>query len=294
MTNPSSGFCANGASVLDREVEWRRVCDWKQTVLLVDLAEVTPEFLDLQGLVKPEERLGARFPRLARLVASTRYVRVERALARLLHQAGVATFEVGYHRGSDGLSFAEASRFPRQSKDVDMAALVGCLTSDETDEDEYDRLRADAVDAVLRILSEGLLTERAVIVAALAPPLSSSTASGEAESSWQDFEALDARTLPDVEPEFVERVAAALSEIEARPRMPPNPALSPDVRRAYQRKALVMGLVALAAGLIGMMVAPVVAVFSVPVLAVCSIIVAIHAMALKVEGSAQSKSSDRR
>ena len=28
------------------EVQWRRVSDWKRTVLLVDLADVEPSFLD--------------------------------------------------------------------------------------------------------------------------------------------------------------------------------------------------------------------------------------------------------
>src|SRR5258706_7955866 len=89
---------------------WRRVSDWKQTVTVVDLADVEPAFLRAHGLVRPDDRLRARFPRLARLAATTRFARVAPSLAKLLHAAGVATYEVGYHRGSDGMLFADENR----------------------------------------------------------------------------------------------------------------------------------------------------------------------------------------
>jgi hypothetical protein len=74
---------------------WRRVSDWKRTVRLVDLADVTDELAKTHGLVRPQERLRERgFVRLAALVATTRLARVDDSLATELHEAGIATYQV--------------------------------------------------------------------------------------------------------------------------------------------------------------------------------------------------------
>ena len=261
--------------------EWRRVSDWKQTIALVDLADVDAKFMEAHGLLPPEETLRPRFPRLARLAATTRFARVEPPIAKLLHEAGIATYEVGYHRGSDGLLFAEESGRGRRSRDVDIARLVERLGDDENDDDAYDRLRRDAVDAVLRVLSEGLLTERAAIVAAAVPPLSAQHEGDAFEERLAESEGLDPGALPDVTAGLVERVASALSEITASPAPPPGPELPPEVRRAYQRKAAIVGFAALTAALLGLAYAPFVAVLALPVLALCLVIIALHAVALR-------------
>jgi len=255
------------------------VSDWKQTVTLVDLADVEPAFLDAHGLVRPAERLRPRSRLLAEVAATTRFARVDRALAKLLHQAGVATYDVGYHRGSDGLLFADENRHGRHSRNVDIAGLLSRLLADGGDDDAYDGLRSDAVDAVLRVLSEGLLTERAVIVAASVPPLSARDESDKIEDTSGDYEGLQAGPLPDVAPEIVERVASALSEVAASP--PPGPHLPAEARRAVQRKAGAVGLVGLAAAMLGLAYAHIIAVIAVPVVVFCTVIVVVHGVALR-------------
>jgi len=268
-------------------VHWRRVSDWKQAIVLVDLADVEPAILAALDLVRPEGRLRARFPGLARLVASTRFVQVDRPLAKRLHEAGVSTYEVGYHRVSDGLFFAEESRDGRRTRDVDIARLVGELVGDRDDDDAWSRTSDDAVDAALRVISDGLLTERAVIVAAVVPSLSAR--GDDEEESLSDYETLGSSELPDVAPELVDRVATALSAIAASPRSLHGPALLPEARRAYQRKAAVVAVAALAVALLGWAYAPWLAVFALPVLVLCGIVIAIHAFALRAPNRGRSQ-----
>ncbi len=100
---------------------WRRLSDWKRTVQLVVLDDVGDELARAHRLVRPEEHLRERFPRLAALLATTRLAQVDRRLAAKLREAGIATYEVGYHRVSDGLWFALESRDGR-------AALAGAVS----------------------------------------------------------------------------------------------------------------------------------------------------------------------
>lgn len=270
---------------MSAESPWRRVSDWKVSVRLVDVTDVDAPFLAEHGLVLPAERLRARFPKLAELVESTRFARVDDALAKALHAAGVSTFVVGYHRGSDGMLFADETATDRRERDLDMGALVALLDAaeerDDEDDEAHDGRRNDAVDAVLRILSEGVLTERAVIVAAAIPSLSKDDESDAMPEPLARIEGFDPALLPDVAPDLQERVAAALVELESTPRAMPGQQLSREARRAYQKKAAVVGLAGLVAALIGWLYAPMVTVFAVPVVVLAATVIVLHEVALR-------------
>lgn len=258
----------------------RRVADWKQTILVVLMEDLQPSLLEAHGLTPPAARLRPRAPRLAALAEGAQLARVGEESARLLRAEGVTVFEIGYHRGSDALSFTEIGPSWRDAQEVEMGPLLTDLT-DGADDDTYDRVREEAVDAVLRILSEGAITERALIVAALTPPLD---ADAEESEALAELEALDPSRLPEVDPGLVDRVATHLArQLSRGPRPPSGANLPPEARRAYQRKAAAVGLVALAALALGVRYAPMLAAVSAPVVAVCAIVIAIHALALRQE-----------
>lgn len=262
---------------------WRRLSDWKRTVRLVDLADVD-EFAQVHGLVRPEQRLRERgSTRLAELLATTRLVRVDASLATKLRDAGVWTYEVGYHRVSDGLMFAEETRFGREQRDVDMGLVVAELLGEDADDDEYDNVSADAVDALLRIFSEGLVTERAVLVAVAVPPLAegSDHDDSDQELELEAYESLDPDELPDVSDSFVERVAAAFAATDDSPRVAVGPDLSPEARRSHQKKAAGVGFAALVAGVAGLVWAPMIAALVSPIIVLCLVVIALHEMVLR-------------
>ncbi len=245
--------------------------------MLVDLRDPP-----IDGLVTPEAQLRDRFPRLASWVAETEFARVEPDLARRLQAAGATTYEVGYHRGVDGLMFAEAQRGQRHEEQVDMSSLgLDALTDEELDaltDEELDALANDRVDALLRIFSEGLVTERIAILAFHAPPLTDTPGPLD-EAALSAIEALDPALLPDAPEPFVDRVAAALA-VAKTPQF--GPSLTPEQRRAYMRKAGVVGVVFFVAGVGGVLwVHPFIGVFALPVTVLCLVIVVLHAVALR-------------
>jgi hypothetical protein len=251
---------------------WRRVSDWNDTITLVDMADVDERFLSAHGVVRPEQRLRARFPRLADLAATTGFARVDATVASRLHAAGVPTYDVGYRRASGRLLIADQNKSGRAEHDLDVALASRLLDHGGDD----DPARSDLVDALLRIYSEGLLTERAVIVADLAPPLAAGESRAEDGDGLEPFEALVATGLPDVSSDFVDRVASALAASESWPRAATQPPAVPTLRRAHRVKALVVGLVALVVALVGIRFAPVLAVVALPVVLLCGVIIVVQ------------------
>ncbi|MFO0642625.1 MAG: hypothetical protein U0183_25565 [Polyangiaceae bacterium] len=250
-------------------MEWRRVSDWKQTISLVELRDVP-----LSGLVTPHEQLRERFPRFAALVADAGLARVEPDVAQRLRAAGAVIYEVGYHRGSDGLLYAEIAGGRRQEQQVD----VGALDYGEASDDERDVLHDDGVDAILRTLSEGVITERAVILAHHAPPLTDAPVPGD-DKELSAIEALDPSQLPDVSEATIRRVAEALRTVK-----PPQlgPSLTPEQRRAYMRKAGVVGVLSLVVAVGGWIEgAPILGMLAALVAVLCATIVLLHAVALR-------------
>lgn len=246
---------------------WRRVADWKRTITLVHLDDVALP----AGWATPADRLEERFPRLATAVAASRFARVEAPEAKALRARGVPLYEVGYHRGSSGFLLADEHGGQRETVDLDAGALAAGVFPAE-DDDAFD----DVVDALLRIHTEGLLTERAVILAAAAPALGPSAPLTADELTEAELaEALDPADLPHAPDATVDAVAAALAR-------PPDPdPMRPEVRRAYMRKAGGIGALALAVGLVGLVTTPVLTVLAGPVVVLCAFIVTVHALALR-------------
>ena len=56
-----------GSTVLETELSWRRISDWKTTVTLVRIAEVPAELMRDAQLVAPAERIRGVAPQLAEL-----------------------------------------------------------------------------------------------------------------------------------------------------------------------------------------------------------------------------------
>ncbi len=254
---------------------WRRVSDWKTSVTLVRFAEVPPAFMQERELVPPAERAREDAPRLTALLEETGFVRIGGALAKELERAGVTTWTVGYHRGSDGLEF----RLGSDGRGVDMGALVSTMLDDKDDDEAFDRLRDDAVDAVLRLLSEGELTERAVLLATLFPPLTHDDV--ELDPELAALEAEGGAGLPSVSGDFVDLVARAFARLESTPRKPPGPILTADQRRRYIRQATVLGGATTIVTVVTLVWTPWVAVFAAPILVLSATVIAIHALALR-------------
>ncbi|MBS2031277.1 MAG: hypothetical protein JST54_25485 [Deltaproteobacteria bacterium] len=256
-------------------MSWRRISDWKIALTLVRVAEVPLALMrDLQ-LVLPADRIRDVAPRLAELAASTSFARVEPQVAEKLSAAGITLWQVGYHRGSDGMLFAMGP----ERRDLEMTRLVALLLDDRDDDEAFDRLRDDAVDAVLRVLSEGEVTERAVLIAALLPPLSAGPAELDAELA--EHERDGGAGLPEVSQALVDQVAAALAKLESMPRQPPGPQLSAEARRRYIKQSAIVGGVASVLSLVALHWAPWIAVFASPVIVICLTAIAIHALALR-------------
>lgn len=259
------------------EGSWRRVSDWKTSIEVVLLEDLDPAFLAARGLEHPVERLRPDYPRLAELLQQLRFVRVEPQLAADVRGAGFVTTVVGYHRGADGLSYRERGPHEDATEDVDMAELVGRMSGVGDDDARYDECSEDAVDAVLRMFSEDLLTEAALIVAAVVPPLSGSTWTSEQRSVLEAHEAIDRDTLPDVDEAFVERVVDAFAQTKASPPGPIGvPPLSLTQRRTYQRQCAVVGAVAILLAVLASPFTPWVAVAATPLVVLCLVVVALH------------------
>lgn len=249
---------------------WRRLSDWKHEVQLVHLDDLPPALLAAEGLPDPVAQLEA-LPHLAAALASTGFVRVDdEALATRLRDAGVPTSEVAYHRGVDGLGYASDGG----RTEIDVAQLAPLLDDDD------DEAWSEVVDAVLRVLSEGLLTEAAVLLAAELPPLGHPLTPDDTER----LGALDPDTLPRAPDDLLDRVADALPRLETSSVPGPLPDLTPDQRRAYQRQALGVGLLALVGTGVGLAVAPMLCVLTAPVLVLCGVVWAIHWAILRQTG----------
>ena len=132
---------------------------------------------------------------------------------------------------------------------------------------------------MLRVLSEGELTERAVLVAALLPPLSAGPVELDTELAEHERDA--GAGLPEVSNAVVEQVASALAELSSMPRQPPGPQLTPEARRGYIRQSSIVGGIATVLSMISLHWTPWIAVFASPVIVICLTAIAIHALALR-------------
>lgn len=245
---------------------WRRLADWKNEVHLVDLADVDDAFLESRGLTHPVGALLARWPDMAAALERTRHVRVDEELVAALHAAGVPTIEIGYHRGAEGLSYADRGPGGEGETHVDLAELVGDL-------DEHELSIDDAVDAVLRIYSEGLLTEKAVLVAAVVPTLGGTSQPADESVG---LEHLDPAELPEVDEAVVDRVAALMSVRQDATPTGVRPDLTVEQRRGYQKQAAVAGVVGLGLVAASFFAMPMLAVLGAPVLALAAIVFVVH------------------
>ncbi len=232
----------------------------------MDLADVDDAFLESRGLAHPVEALRARSPDMAVALERTRHVRVDEDLVAPLHAAGVPTIEIGYHRGVEGLSYADRGPLGDGETHVNLAELVGDLDEDELSIE-------DAVDALLRIHSEGLLTEGAVLVAAVVPTLGGQK---QPADESMELEGLDPAELPDVDEAVVDRVAALMSERQDPAPTGVWPDLTVEQRRGYQKQAAVAGMVGLGLVGAGVVAVPMLAVIGAPVLALAGIVFVIH------------------
>lgn len=234
---------------------WRRLADWKREVTLVHRGDLDAPLLARLGLVDPVERVD---PALAAALEASGWLRAGPVAARALRQAGVPTWTVGYHRGSDGLLVAEDGPGGHAERQVEAAALA----------DEHDDLD-DVVDALVRILSEGALSEAAVLLAAAAPAL------GEDADVEPGGDPAD---LPAASDALVDAVAARLAAYR-----PPRPGsdLSPAQRRAYQRQAALLGAVGLALVGAGLAFAPMLAALASPLVVLAAVILLLHEVALR-------------
>ena len=243
---------------------WRRLSDWKTSIVLVHRDELPDALLAEHGWTDPVERLEPTHPELAQALAEASFVRVSPEAGALLNAAGVTTTEVGYYRSSDGLELVDRGPGGVQADGI-------CVT--ELGIDESHEL-SDVVDALLQIWTEQLLSERAVLLAAAAPALD------DGEVDLSELDALDLTALPHADDALLDVVADALAV--HRPFVP-GPLLTADERRAYQRQVLLFGALAATATVIGLIAAPMLVVISVPALVLCAVIYAIHWTVLRQE-----------
>lgn len=236
---------------------WRRLSDRKTQVLLVHRDDLSDALLDTLELVDPVARLQATHPEWAQALTEGGHVRVLPETAKALNQAGVPTWTVGYHRGVDQLSIGQDGPGGGPPTHVDAARVWGELPDDDPD---------DVVDALVRLHTEGLLTEAAVLVAAAAPAL------GPAPSP-ADLDDLDPAALPKPDAALLDRVAQAL----ATPSPAPGPAPEQRAKHMWQALAITAAGGALALG--GLWVEWLVVV-GVPLLVLGGVILAIHGAAI--------------
>lgn len=243
---------------------WRRIADWKDSVVLVEHSALPPGSRAERDWIALRDRLRDRAPALAGAVERLGFVRVEADDVAELHAAGVHTVEVGYHRGVDFLSYAEDGPGGRAEVELEAIAIAAAV-------DEEDAPVDDVVDALLRIHSEGLVTEAAVLLAAALPGLGED---GEVPE-------LDPSTLPAVTEPFVDRVAEALAAERSRPPTGVWPDLTVAQRRAGQKQGAVMILVGLAVMGIGALWTPMMVALGAPILVLGAVVIAVHEAALR-------------
>lgn len=230
---------------------WRRLSDWKTQVHLVHRDDLNAELLDALELVDPVERLRATHPVWAQALMDGGHLRVLPETAKALNQAGVPTSTVGYHRGVDQLSLGQDGPGGGPPTHVDAALIWGELPDDDPD---------DVVDALLRLHTEGLLTEAGVLVATASPALDHGAVP-------LDLPDLDPGALPELDPALLDRVAAAL----ATPATP-----GPDApRRVHRLSALGLTAAGLALTAGGLWVEWL-AVVGAPVLALGGVVLAVQ------------------
>lgn len=255
-------------------MSWRGVSDWKTTITVVSLADVDAGWMAEEGWVTPAEQVREGWPRIAGLADAVGVARVEGDAVKVLRERGVTLWEVSYHRGSDGFLCRALDGAHTEEVGVETGALVSELMGDSEDDERWDQLQGDVVDALLRIASGGALTERAVIIAALVPPLGP-TAEPPDRAELDACEAFEPSALPDVAPELVDEVRAALRALPTAPTSGPD--LAPEVRRTYQKKAAGAGAALLAVAYLARDVAPGVSVVAIAFAALCLVIILIHA-----------------
>ena len=243
---------------------WRRLSDWKASVVLVHRDELSDVAMAEHGWTHPVERVRATHPELAEALSDSGFVRVSAEAGALLNTAGVFTTEVGYHRGSDGLELVDRGADGEEADGI-------CVTELGLGEEHE---ISDVVDAVLRVWTEDLISERTVLLAAAAPALD------DVDFDPEHLDVPDLAHLPHASEALLDAVATALQQ--HRPFVP-GPLLTPSERRAYQRQVAMFGALAAVATLWGLVAAPMLLVLSVPALALCSVIYAIHWAVLRQE-----------
>lgn len=249
---------------------WRRLADFKQDMVLARIEDLDWEWIREQGWTQPVEALRPRWPRLAGLLEEGGLVRLDPKIVAQIQAERVPTLEVGYFRGNDGLRYAERGPEERFEEQLDVASLAVEVAG----EDE-DAPIEDGVDALLRVLSEELVSERAVLLAALAPSVGPPAPMDEA--ALDAHEALDPGALPRASDALVDAFAQALARRRAEPS--PGPGPSREQRRVYVRKAGAIG--AFTVLIVGALLPfhPAIAVIGAPVIVLCAIIIAVHTLA---------------
>jgi len=217
---------------------WRRISDWKWDLQLVSLADVPPQLIAEQRWVVPADAMATAWPRLSALAAEVKLARVSPEVAKLLQARGITLHAFGYHRGSDGWFYVRTGSHPVRYSGENVDFLPDTL-KDNDDDDAFDQFCDSVVDAILRAASDGVLSERTVLIANDAAPLGPGGPVVD-EGERAEHERLGADGLPPpADPELVEHVWTRLHAPPA-----PRPPLSPGVAMAA-RLAGAAGVVAL-------------------------------------------------
>jgi len=232
---------------------WRRISDWKLELQLVSLADVPAQLIAEQRWVLPADALAPAWPRLSALAAEVKLARVSPEVAALLRARGVTLHGFGFHRVSEGWYYARTGADPVRYAG-DLHAMLPDTATDDDDE-AFDDLRSSVVDAILRAASDGVLNERAVLIANEAAPLGPA-APVLAEAGMAEHERLGAAGFaPPASRELVEHVRAQLRSEPA-----PRPPLSREMVRNV-RKALAVGVAGVGVAVLLREVAPWASVF---------------------------------
>lgn len=251
--------------------DWRRIADWKHTVVLVEHAELPEGSAAGRDWAVLREHLREHAPSLAEAVERFGFVRVGTDAVADLHSAGIHTVEVGYRSGVDVLSYVEAGPIRQGEAHLDAIGIAVAVDEEEAPVD-------DVIDALLRIHSEGVLTEAAVLLAVALPRLGRLGRGGEAPV---DFGKLDPSLLPEVTASFVDRVASALTDERSRPPTGVWPDLTVAQRRTYQKQGAVMVLLGLIVMGLGATWMPVLLAVGAPILVLGTTVVALHEAVLR-------------
>ncbi|HQP37004.1 MAG TPA: hypothetical protein PLI95_17590, partial [Polyangiaceae bacterium] len=164
------------------------VLAWTREVCVCQRKDLSRELVASASAVLPEDRLiGMPFPKTIAALHASPLIAVSNSVGEVLAKNGVRVHTLGIDHVSGGIYyFAEGGDSPPKRVQGDLYAAIRHSLVGDLDSSELDRFLDGIMDRMLALFSDGALSEHAVELAALLPPIC------EASEELEDLDTIEA------------------------------------------------------------------------------------------------------